>query len=482
MRHEHPLRIIRYSIKNIWLLIFPLLRGVNSFLITPEAVVEWLEGAWFDILILLCILGFGWLRWLLRSFTVRDGDLYMEDGIFFRSHCYMPMERLSAMTLETPFWLAPFRGMYLYANTAAGISDKTDIRLLIRRRDAVMFERAIPKMRRSAQHSCRYKVHPLRILGFSVIFSSSFYGSFYLAAFWFQGGRISRDLLEEFQLNERLTQVSEELAGQLAGIPPAAVAVGIFVVCMWLLSLFANLLRYGAFYMRTDKQLVYVRSGLLMRRRHFLQTEKINYLDIRQNLLTKLCCLFALALDCPGYGNTRGSIPVCLPLLTKRELEETVPLLFPGVRMQKNQLRPAWTAWWGYIWLPVLLATAILPTAWLIKRLFPAFDEVIGFFRLMLLIPILWKLLVQILSLLTSGVSIEDSCICLRHCRGLVFHTILAGTERVVKIRIRRNPWHRIFGKCHVDFYFRSEVPRRYALRNVNYEAAKALLAEHWSI
>ena len=476
MHYEHPLRIIRYSIKNIWLLIFPLLRGVNSFLITPEAVVEWVRGTWFDLLILLCILGFGFLRWRLRRFTVMENDLYLEDGIFFRSRCYMPMERLSAMTLETPFWLAPFRGVYLYVNTAAGQSDDTDVRLLIRRQDAAMFERAVPKMRRSAQHSCRYRVHPLRIFGFSVIFSSSFYGSFYLAAFWFQGGRISRDLIEEFRLNERLTQASEELAHRLSGIPPAAVAVGIVVVCMWLLSLFANLMRYGAFYMRTDKKLVYIRSGLLMRRRHFLQTDRINYLDIRQNLLTKLFCLFALAVNCPGYGNTRGSIPVCLPLLTRRELEETLPLLFPGVRMQKNHLRPAWTALWGYIWLPVLMAAAILPAAWMARQLLPAWEEVIDFFRIMLLIPICWKLLVQILSLLTSGASMEDGCLCLRMCRGLVFHTILAGTERVVKVRIRRNPWHRIFGKCHVDFYLRSEVRRRYALRNVDYETACAML------
>ena len=27
---EHPLRILRYSIKNIWLLVFPLLRGINA--------------------------------------------------------------------------------------------------------------------------------------------------------------------------------------------------------------------------------------------------------------------------------------------------------------------------------------------------------------------------------------------------------------------------------------------------------------------
>ncbi len=481
MHREHPLRIVRYSIKNIWLLIFPLLRGIYSFPASPEAVLAWARGAWFDLLILFCILGFGWVRWLYRKYDVRDGDIYVQEGILFRKRCYMPVQRISSMTLEAPFWLVPFRAVYLQADTAAGLMDRTDIRLLIRKKDAAMFERALPELHGRSSRSYRNKVRLWRIFCFSVVFSSSFYGTVYLAAFWFQGGRISRDLIEEFHLTERLAQVSEEVAAKLAGIPPAAVTVGIVILCMWLLSLCINLMRYGAFYMETDRKQLCIRSGLLRKRRHFLQSDKINYLDLRQNLPTKLCCVFALALNCPGYGNTRGSIPVCLPLLTKRELEETLPMLFPGARLMKRQLKPALTGWWGYVWAPVLLTAAILPAAWIAMRLFPAFAEMIGFFRLMLLIPIIWKMAVQTVALLTSGVSVEDSRICLRYCRGFVFHTIIAGTERLVKVRIRRNPWHRMFGKCHVDFYFRSELSRRYSLRNVDYRKAKSLLSEQWA-
>lgn len=481
MHREHPLRIIRYSIKNIWLLIFPLLRGVYTFPASPEAMMRWMHGAWFDLLILFCILGFSWLRWLYRQYTVRDGDIYVREGILFRRCCYMPVEHLSALTLEAPFWLVPLGGMYLFADTAAGLRSRTDIRLLIRKKDAALFEVRLPKLQHGSRRSYRYRVHPWRIFGFSVIFSSSFYGSVYAAAFWFQGGRISRDLIEEFRLTERLTQVSEEVAARLVGIPPAAIAVGIVTISMWLLSLFTNLFRYSAFTLETDKRQLCIRSGLLKKRRHYLQTDKINFLDIRQNLPARLCGLHSLALNCPGYGNGGANIPVCLPLLTGRELEETLPLLFPGAGLAGNRLKAPLTAWWGFVWLPVLLTAAILPAAEIAGRLFPTFETVIDFFRLMLLIPILWKLAVQVTALLTSGVSLEDSRICLRFCRGVVFHTIVAGTERVVKVRIRRQLWQRLFGKCHVDFYFRSEAPARYVLANVDYRKARALLSEHWA-
>ena len=52
MYHEHPLRILRYSMRNIWLLIFPLLRGLTILQMDAQRFYEWIKGAWLDIAIL----------------------------------------------------------------------------------------------------------------------------------------------------------------------------------------------------------------------------------------------------------------------------------------------------------------------------------------------------------------------------------------------------------------------------------------------
>ena len=62
MYREHPIKILRYCIRNLWLLIFPLLRSSVLFPFSPEALLRWLHGAWFDILIFLTILGIAVLR------------------------------------------------------------------------------------------------------------------------------------------------------------------------------------------------------------------------------------------------------------------------------------------------------------------------------------------------------------------------------------------------------------------------------------
>lgn len=477
MCREHPLRIMRYSLKNLWLLIFPIIRGAYHFA-TQEDIIDWLKGTWFELLILFAIFGYGWLNWFFREFIVKDGQLFVQEGIFFTRRRYLPVKNLSAVTIEHPLWLQPFRGAYVYADTASGVGQSTDVRLLIWQRDEQMFLNGLPRLRQGKRHHFSHQVGLWRILLFSIIFSSSFSGSIYMAMFWFQGGRIARDIIEQLQITERLNTVSEEVAKRLMGIPPAAVTVGIVILSTWLLSFMANLIRYGGFDMESDKRMLHVRSGLVTRRHFYLVSRKINFIDLRQNLLTKLFRIFSLAVNCPGYGNQKGSIPICLPILTQKEMEQAMPMIFPGSHLTKNRLRPPWTSWLSYTMLPVIAAAGVIPAVILARKLIPQLDEVLAFFQIMFEIPIIWKLIIQITALLTTGISGSKGRICVRFCKGLTFHTIIADTDSVVKVRIQQFLWQKWANKCHVVLYFRSEVTKRCVIWSMNYDKVKKQLSE----
>ncbi|MDE5768751.1 MAG: PH domain-containing protein [Oscillospiraceae bacterium] len=514
MHREHPLRILRYSTKTLWLLIFPLLRGalnIRHFLVLkeirnlPEIALNWVHGVWFDLLILCMILGYGWIIWFFRKFNVADGQIYVQDGFIFTRRRILPIRNLSAMTIERPFFLRAFRASYLYADTASGLLQVTDLELLIRYEDEALFWNAMPKIRHGKRHNYRQKVQIWQILLFSVVFSSSFSGSLYLAVFWFQGGRIARDLINEFELTERLKIVSEEVASRLTGIQPVAVTVGIVILSTWLLSLIQNLLRYGNFYMESDKRQLSVQSGILTKRYFHLQNHKINFLDIRQNFITKMFRVCSLTVNCPGYGTQKGSLPICLPLLTQKELIRTLPLLFPGSHMQKNQLRPPVSSWfsytglWGICLLTILPVTElaknffptmqeilehfqfiykIIPAAEITQQLLPMLQEILNSLQFMIALPIFWKLMIQVSALLTSGISISGNHVCLRYCRGFTFHTILAETDCIVKIQIRQYFWQKFSDKCHVIIYFRSEKPRKCRLNGMSYAETKKQFAK----
>ena len=95
MRREHPLRILRYSMKNLWLLIFPIVRGAYHFA-SREDIEEWLRGTWFELLILLAIFGYGFLNWYFRQFGIVKEQLYVRDGILMKRQRFLPIRNLSA--------------------------------------------------------------------------------------------------------------------------------------------------------------------------------------------------------------------------------------------------------------------------------------------------------------------------------------------------------------------------------------------------
>lgn len=470
MLREHPLRIIRYSLRSLWLLLFPLVRSLLHFR------TEGIRMERSDLFLLFLILGFGWLRWYSCTIHAEKADLTVHSGIFFRHSRRIPSQNLSALTLEYPLLLRCVGGVYLSADTASGIARTTDLRLLLRRQDAQHLCRLLPAIRPHGRYGFRQTVHPWRILLFSVIFSSSFSGAVYTATLWFQSVRIIGRLPQQMELPQRFSEITAQLSHQLRGIPPAAVAVGLLVFSTWFLSFVKNLLQYGCFQMETDRRMLFVRSGILTKRSFFLRSDRIGYIDIRQNLLTKLCRMYSLAISCPGYGVRQGTIPVCLPILRHDEILHMLPMLFPDAAMLKNKLRPRMSAFWSYVWMPVTAICAVVPTLLIGKRMFPAAAQLIEFLLLMALIPLLWKVAVQLAALLTSGVSITKTQVCLRFCRGFVFHTIIAGTHHLTAVEVRCNPFQRFFGKCDLIFFFHSEKPTRFRLRNVEYERAAELV------
>ncbi|MDE6706724.1 MAG: PH domain-containing protein [Oscillospiraceae bacterium] len=514
MHREHPLRILKYSTKTLWLLIFPILRGAmnikNSLVFQemkniPEIFFNWLHGVWFDLLILACILGYGFLVWFFRKFTVKENQIYVQDGFIFTRIRILPIKNISSMTIERPFFLKAFHASYIYIDTASGLLDVADIQLLIKQQDEMIFYSALPRIRHGKRHNYQQKVKIWQILLFSVIFSSSFSGALYLAMFWFQGGRIARDLINEFQLTERLNLVSQEVAEHLAGIPPIAVAVGIVILSTWGLSFINNLLRYSGFYMESDKRQLFVKSGIVTTRFFHLQNHKINFLDIRQNFITKMFQIYSFTVNCSGYGTQKGTLPICLPILTRKQLETAMPFIFPASRMLKIQLRPPKSSWFGYtcIWIIYLLAiipatelmkylsptvqeflnifesiSVIIPAKEITEQLLPALQEILNSLQFMIALPIFWKLIIQVSALLTNGVTISKNQVFVKYCKGFTFHTIIAEKDCIVKIRIQQYIWQKWANKCHLTIYFRSEKSRNCKLYGLDYQQTRAYFSE----
>lgn len=475
MYHEHPLKIIKNAAKNIWLLVFPLLRGIRTFTLDFNAFYTWIKGAWFDILVILFILGFGYFRWLFTWFRFEKNNVCLISGIFVNKEIIIPYKNISAVTAEHSFFLRPFKAAKVSVDTCAGSFGTSDMSLLIRREDLKMLRRKLPEVHKEGKKTFEFKPKWFTIVFFSFVFSNSLSGIVYLSTFLFQSGRIIKDLLET-ELVEFIKLANGVSAKLALKIPPAAIILGFLVIITWLFSFAANILRYAGFIMKKDKNILKIKMGTLTKRIYHIVPDKINYVDLRQSLIMKLFKTSTVNISCSGYGNQKNELPVLLPILTRQQANRALDLLDFKKYITKRKVRVSRLAFITYTGTPAVFILLIPVVAALLIWLFPTVYDIIIFISIMAEIPFVWLFIIKIVALYTSGITIEDNFCCIRYSRFYAFHTILADKDKLIKIQIVQNPFDKKLGRCRLDFYFNTEVPRNNKVKGVRIQDAKRIL------
>ncbi|MCD8188455.1 MAG: PH domain-containing protein [Ruminococcus sp.] len=470
MYHEHPLRILKYSMKNIWLLIFPLLRELHSITFDADKLYRWLKGAWFDIAVIGAIIIFGLIRWYFSRITLTDEDVIHTEGAFVKKRTAIPCSSLCSITVEHSFYLRPFGAMRIYCDTSAGIFSSSDMKLLVNKNVCEEMMKKIPRVREKDGIAYNHKPNLISILFFSVFFSSSFSGVVYVAAFFFKGGDIAQDIISVSF--DRITAETSKIPFHvIRKIPAAAIGIGSFFIVAWLLSFTINMLRYYGFFIKSDKSRIEVTCGTFTKRRFTIIAKQINYADLRQNLIMKIFNAVTVNISCAGYGSQNKNIPVLFPIRKKKYLNSTLEKIgiSPG---SKNVFRPKLTSVWQYIWQPVIIGLCAYPLSEAAALFFPKFADLSYLAMIMAEIPSIWMILVKAAAAATSKISIYEEKIIINYSKGFGFHTVIADRKRLAKMKVTQTPAQRVFRKCKVSFYFNGESAKKHCVKGIKVKDA----------
>ena len=463
MYHEHPLKILKYSAKNIWLLIFPLLRGIYTYHFDKNWFYSWVRGAWFDIAVLGAIIVFGLVRWFFSRIDFTNNELVHRDGVFVRVNTYIPFKNISSVTVERPLYMVPVRAMRFRCDTRAGIFKTVDLKLLVsnKTKKAIM-ERMIDI---NEQQKIEGIPQPttLSVLLFSVFFSSGFSGTVYLATFFLKGGDIAYDIISR-SLNIITAETAKITEKLVLKIPTAAIFIGVFFIASWFVSFLVNLFRYGKFSIECDKHCMKVGYGILDRKEYRIKNSHINYTDLRQNLIMKLFGAVAVNISCAGYGSSKNRLPVLLPVKHEKSLGKNLQVIgiYSGVR-NDYCAQPAGIG--SYLMIPLLVAALIVPSHDWIARLFPRFAELSFFVAVMFEIPAVWFIIVKFVALLTSGVALYDDKIMIRCSAWTRFHTVVSDRRKIVKMELEQNLLQALSGRCAMSIWFEGEEHKRFKIK-----------------
>jgi len=468
--HEHPLRILKYSAKNIWLLIFPLIRIIMVTHLDLNAFYNWAKGAVFDIIVLVLIIVFGILKWSFSKVIITESALIHENGIFIKTRKIIPYNNLSAVTCEEMCYLKVFNAVRFYADTCAGILKSTDMRLLLSHDVCREIER-VSKVSSQKRASVRHTPSMLLILFFSILFSSSFTGVVYVAVFLFQSGQIANDLVYRFI--DRITEKASKFL--IVNIPYAVLFVIIFMLTAWIVSFVTNLIRYSRFTVaRDNNRFINVSFGVINERKYRVCLDKVNYYYFKQNFLMKIFRVTSVNVSCAGYAENRGRIfPILLPMARRSGIEKDLRKIADINYVSKRTYYPGFLSLWTYICGAVGIIIIIFPVIYILPRFVPWLSDAARFLVIMAEIPAVWYLIVRFAALFTSGISIADDIVFVRYSKGFDFFTIIGEKSKLVKLDVRQNLFQKyISKKCTLGFFFHGEMAVRHYVRAVKYNDA----------
>ncbi|HHX57295.1 MAG TPA: PH domain-containing protein [Clostridiales bacterium] len=476
MIYQHPYKILQYSARNLWLLIFPLLRGFVAIKLDINELYLWLKGAWFDILIILAILTMGYIRWRCSYFTIEEDSIIYRKGVFLRTKTDIPFSKISTVSSER-------RLLYLFIQAADVIIDtngaghsKADMKLLVKYSDLNEMEEKITVMKKKEGMKYTYKPNWWTMVFFSVVFSSSFSGAIYIATAFFQTGKIIEEIINR-KLTDTLSDVTNEVATELVPrIPPIAIGIALLVLLSWFLSFARNVFRYVRFKIEKDKSSVKINMGIIKKYVYYLALKKVNYVDLRQNLVMKLFNVMSVNISCSGYGNEKNEIPVFVPIMQRNQVQNALKIFAGDIKLHKSMLKPRKTTAFRYSWVPLLFAVLVFMAGQLMLNLYPSLTEIIRFVLFMAEIPLVWLFIVKLVSVFTSGFSIEDDQLCICYCRMFAYHTIMAKKDKISKIKIRQSIWQRYFKKCDVIFYLNSKTSKGHIIKALSLSDVEKVL------
>ncbi len=467
-KRTHPITILEFVYKYLYLLLIPVLRGLFYLLTTSHDVYGWLSGAWMDLLVVAFILFASYLRWRFQFYCYDGRGLTVRKGLFFRQTLIIPESAISTLAVEEPFFLRLFRAVHLLADTEAGPFQRADCRLVLPKEDAY---RLLKQYGKKTSHNPRlYRPRWTDIAFLSIFVSKTLTGVVFLATFFHKAGDI---LGEEFR--RRLVNGLEGMASLLVFLPQTGAILALLFLGGWLVGFIRNFVRFIHFTVQREEGALTINSGWLTKRTYSCRVDAVNYLDYRQSILTRLMGLYMVFVQCVGYG--KGDVlAVLVPAADTRSCRRTMRMLLPEMAGRPRQIQPSRGSVIYYALMPFAVCLFLPAAAATVCHFFPGWRQLIVFLGVMLTLPFGWLLILRIIDRCTAGIAVSSRQITLRYSRGYVFHTVVIPRERVNYVRIRSSVFQKWAGNCDVLVYTYGEWGHCHKVKNLRLQEARELL------
>lgn len=472
-RRQHPIRILSYTTKYMWLLAIPLAKYLIAASFNFQS---WFQAHWVDILTIGVIFGYAVLRWIFVYYELEEDCIIAHTGYFGITRTKVYFSEISTLSLCQGYFFRLIHACSIYIDTDAKSLQKADITLdLTTGRAFELYHLATAKCKNKPKYVYHSRKSYLMI--FSLLFSSTLSGLIIVLSVFYEAYRIvGREVEQQF-----LMRVNSEIEKVpiLASVPKYILIVGGTLAGGWVISFLANLMRHWNFSCTRCADMFIIRSGIGSRRRHVLYRDRVNYIDCRQSLLMKLCRITSVSAHCTGYGKRRLEISALIPITTNSQVDKSLKTLMPKIPPVKSDIATGMADLGRFVMIPLLCCLAPFVGGRIALGIFPNWKSEITILVVLTTIPLVWLTIVKAAAAFTTSIGFENGYCTISYCKWYTFHKSIAALDRVTMVSVLQNPFQKISKTCAVRIYTNSEDTDYHTVKGLNYEKVIKLMNDN---
>ncbi len=466
----HPLMIFKFTRRYIFILLFPLFRGLLNYGAT---------GSLSSLVIMELILAFliifvSVLRWMSFSVIFRDDCLVVDSGVIIRRHAVMPTEKISvSYTGHNPL-LALLGAVSVRIDTDSGFRKKADFEIYFSRKAAKAYELMFePKNDGKIRYRSRFGMAVIMALANA----SALTGLIVLAPAINRAGEVLGDRLN-YNLRDTLS-LATALIGKI--IPPAATVIAIIFVAGFAVSFLITFFKYIPFCMHESDDKITVEHGFISYHRTVINRPSINAVVVNIPPVMRALRFCWVGISAAGYGKKRGESEVVLPAVNMRQANDFQLGIFDLSDDGRYDLTCSRRVLKRAVYMPAILLMLSVVAEVILVLLFSAFSGMIALIITFVQLIILYFLSVRINYQRNGGVSIYDG-VTMHSYKRLTIKKMRVKKDKTCMIRISEGPFERRYGVVRMAVTVRSERPMTLTAANLDKNMTNKLIDRYFRV
>ena len=313
----HPLMIVGLIKPFLFVLIFPVIKGVLQYFIKGEVTgVLTLELIAFAAITLLAALRCASFRLICGKSTVT-----IKMGIILRSESVISISKLSSVQSEQNPIDAVFKAVTYRINTEAGPKGSADFEFKLSLKDSKEVTRCL--FGEKNPKAVKFSVFKVAVMAATT--SSAVTGMIIGVPIINKTGKLLGLALDKMLFDE-INNVSGHVNSYF---PPIVNTVTLIFLLAYAVSFFYSLFKYINFKLFLEEDNLEVRSGFFVRSRTSFKKKSVKDVIIDQTPLMRLFKRYAMKVSVGGYGNSKSESAVIVPSGRRGEIKRQFSIYFP---------------------------------------------------------------------------------------------------------------------------------------------------------